>query len=424
MGSEQAVADTPRETSGSGARTAARPAVLGSKAEWARRAGAVRAWSATPRGSAWLDTAWIWLVTRAIFVALTVLVPALLTRGGPHPGPVALWDTQDGYLFTLIALHGYASPVAPMMWPLLPALEHVLLPLTGGDPALAGMLVANAAFFGTLVLLRRLAEREVGPEAARRAAWYLAIFPTAFYFFAPYSESLFLLLSIGAFAGLRERRWWLAGVLGCLAMLTRSAGALLVVPFAVEFVSAWRERGVGASGGRSVVRWWQALWILLIPAAAGIFSGYLALEHDDPLGYLHAAKLLGHTTHWPWEPFVVGIGDLTQLGGVHAITAAHLVLNLLAAAVFVGLTVVVLRLLPLSYGLYCAAVVIYFLTLSEGGELFLAAGDGRYVLMAFPAFVALGVWGRQRRLHELLLVAMPALMAILAAHYLLMLATA
>lgn len=410
MRSDRAVTDVPREADGDGEQSAERTA-----GSWLARARRARAWSATPAGEAWIDAVWIWLVTRAIFVVLTVLVPALLTRGGSGPQYTVLerWGTQDGSLFAQIALHGYGSPVAPMMWPLLPALEHLLLPLTGGNAYVAGMLVANAAFFGALVLLRRLAERELGPDAARRAAWYLAIFPTAFYFFAPYSESLFLMLSIGSFAATRARRWWLAGALGCLAMLARSAGALLVVPFAIEFALAWRAHAA---------RWWQALWILLIPAAAGIFSAYLALEHYDPLGWLHAARLLGHTLHWPWEPFVVGIADLAHLGGVHAITAAHLVLNLLAAAVFAGLAVVVLRILPLSYGLYSAAIVIYFLSLSEGGALFLAAGDGRYVLIIFPAFMVLGVWGRHRRLHELLMVAMPALMAILTAHFLLLLA--
>lgn len=414
--SERAVAETPsRETTGSGEWAAEQPAG-GWAAAWVSRTSAIRAWSATTSGVAWLDAAWIWLVTRAIFVALTLLVPALLTRGGgSQPGPLARWNTQDGYLFAQIALHGYTTLDAPNWWPLLPALEHILMPLTGGDPALAGMLVANVAFFGALVLLRRLAERELGPEVARRAAWYLAIFPTAFYFFAPYSESLFLLLSIGSFAALRARRWWLAGLLGCLAMLARSAGALLVVPFAVEFALAWRAQAA---------RWWQALWVLLIPAAAGIFSGYLVLEHRDPLDYLHAASLRGgHALHWPWVPFFVGLGDLAHLGGVHTITATHLVLNLLVAMAFVGLAVVALRRLPLSYGLYTAAIVLYFLSLNESDTLFVATGDGRYVLMAFPAFLVLGIWGRHRRLHELLMVAMPALLAILAAHYLLMLAS-
>ncbi len=411
MRSERAVTDTPPKTTGSDAPTTGQPAV-----GWASRLDRGRAWAATPEGEAWLDAAWIWLVTRTIFVALTLLVPPLLVQvHGPQPSPLARWGTQDGYLFAQVALHGYATPTAPIMWPLLPGLEHLLMPLTGGDPALAGLLIANAAFFGALVLLRRLAERELGPEAARRAAWYLAIFPTAFYLFAPYSEPLFLLLSIGSFSAARSRRWWLAGILGCLAMLARSAGALLVVPFAVEFALAWRERHV---------RWWQALWVLLIPVAAGIYSGYLALEHLDPLAYLHAASLIGgHALHWPWDPFVVGIADLGRLGEIHAITATHLVLNLLAAVVFVALAAVALRRLPLSYGLYAAAVVLYFLSLNESDALFVVTGDGRYVLMAFPAFFVLGIWGRHRRLHELLMVAMPALMAILAAHFLLLLAS-
>lgn len=418
MRSERAIADTPGETIGDPAPAARAPAAGAPAGGWASWAARVRAWAATAEGAVWLDAAWIWLVTRAIFVALTLLVPALLVQvRGRQPSPLARWGTQDGYLFAQVALHGYATPGAPIMWPLLPALEHVLMPLTGGDPVLAGLIVANAAFFGTLVVLRWLAERELGPEAARRAAWYLAIFPSAFYFFAPYSEPLFLLFSVGSFAAARSRRWWLAGALGCLAMLARSAGALLIVPFAIEFAVAWRAQAV---------RWWQALWILLIPAAAGIYSGYLILEHLDPLAYLHAAAFIGgHALHWPWVPFTVGIGDLAHLGGVNAITAAHLILNLLAAAIFVGLAVAALRMLPLSYGLYGAAIVLYFLSLNESDTLFVATGDGRYVLMSFPAFLVLGIWGaRSRRLHELLMVAMPALMAILAAHFLLMLASA
>ena len=235
----------------------------------------VRRWSETPRGTIWRDAAWIWLLTRVLFVMLSLLVPALLlpNAAGDLERAITRWGQQDAGHFAYIAAHGYYPLYRTAFWPLFPGLEHVLGPVTADNYLLAGILVANAAFFGVLVALRRLVERELGREVARRAILYLAIFPTAFYFFAPYSESLFLFLAICSFAAMRERRWWLAGLLGLFATLTRSAGALLLVPFAVEFYLALRARKA---------HWWEAAWATLIPAAAGLYTAYLALNHRDP----------------------------------------------------------------------------------------------------------------------------------------------
>ncbi|MFI5272371.1 MAG: hypothetical protein ACHQ4H_04975, partial [Ktedonobacterales bacterium] len=85
----------------------------------------VRAWAATPGGRVWVDAGWIWLVTRALFVALTVLVPGLLIHpAAGQPDPLHRWGTQDGYLFTLVAAQGYHVWWHAMMWPAIPGLEH------------------------------------------------------------------------------------------------------------------------------------------------------------------------------------------------------------------------------------------------------------------------------------------------------------
>jgi Gpi18-like mannosyltransferase len=249
----------------------------------------MRSWAATPQGRIWVDAAYVWAVTRVIFLMLTYLVPNLLLRtpGGAGvgiTGPLEQWVTQDGFHFTYIAQHGYYPLWRTAFWPGFPLLAHLFGPVFGGDYGLAGIFASNAAFFGALVALRRLVERELGAEVARRTILYLAIFPTAFYFFAPYSESLFLFLSVCAFAAMRERRWWLAGLLGCLAALTRSSGMMLVAPFAVEFFLAWRQRKA---------RWWQAAWVALIPMAPVIFTAYLYLQHRDPLAWLHSQSYWG-----------------------------------------------------------------------------------------------------------------------------------
>ena len=379
----------------------------------------LEAWAATPSGRAWRDAAWIWLLTRAMFLALTFLVPGLLATTSGAVGIAAQldrWGAQDGGHFAYIAAHGYYPLWRTAFWPLFPALEHVLGPLTGGDYVIAGLLIANVAFFGTLVALRRLAERELGPEGARRTILYLAIFPTALYFFAAYSESLFLLLAISSFAALRERRWWLACGLGLLATLTRSAGALLLVPYTVEWIAAVRLRKA---------HWWDAAWAALIPAAAGIYSAYLYINHRDPLAYVHSESFWGRSLQWPWTTYVIGFqGLFGHAGGSHAFGATHLVLNLGALIIFVGLAVVALRMLPLSYGLYVAALVVYLSLFPAADAVAAVQGGARLVLMAFPAFMALGVWGRRRLVHEALLVLMLPLLALATAHFLLGLAAA
>ena len=59
---------------------------------------------------------------------------------------------------------------------------------------------------------------------------YLAFFPTALFLQAVYSESLFLFLSLGAFALAERRRFASAGVVVGLAVLTRPTGIALVPP--------------------------------------------------------------------------------------------------------------------------------------------------------------------------------------------------
>ena len=69
---------------------------------------------------------------------------------------------------------------------------------------MAAYLVSLAAFLGALVLLHRLTELELGRRLARPTLLLLAVFPAAVYFGAPYSESLFLLLAVGAFYAARS----------------------------------------------------------------------------------------------------------------------------------------------------------------------------------------------------------------------------
>src|SRR5258707_14025527 len=113
-------------------------------------------------------------------------------------------------------------------------------------------------------------------EVWRRTWLFLCIFPTAFFFFAAYNESLFLLLTASAFLAMRRQKWWLAGILGFLAALTRSAGLFLVIPFLWEL---WMARETITGSEQSTMR--RLLDILnrvfpdmIIPLATFLYCGF------------------------------------------------------------------------------------------------------------------------------------------------------
>src|SRR5207248_10279400 len=125
-------------------------------------------------------------------------------------------------------------------FPLFPLLITAFAHILGSwSYLLVGTIISNAALLGALFVIYQLAVEAGGEQVAQRTLLYLCIFPTAFYFFAPYNESLFLLLTASTFLAMRQQRWWLAGLLGLLAALTRSAGILLVIPYLFEL---WTSR--------------------------------------------------------------------------------------------------------------------------------------------------------------------------------------
>jgi hypothetical protein len=162
-----------------------------------------------------------------------------------NEGPAGLllgpWQRFDALHYTRIAAAGYTHPEDSVFPPLFPLLILGLGGLLGGSHTAqmaAAILVSNAALLGLLILLHTVGGQLIGPENAPRLLLYFALFPTGFFLFAPYSESLFLLLTLGSLWLGFNGRLQTAGLLGLLAALTRLTGWVLVVPLAYQF---WRQ---------------------------------------------------------------------------------------------------------------------------------------------------------------------------------------
>ncbi len=190
------------------------------------------------RGMLLLWGAWLLLALRP------TLPPAFVAQfyygSVPSDNPlIAQFQRWDVLRITAVAVSGYAPDNGSATnFPLLPLAIHWLSFITG-DTLVAGLILSNVAAMAALALLYRLTRSLRDDATARRAAILLAFFPTAFFLFMPYTESLFLTLAVGAIFAARQRRWGWAGLLAGAAALTRILGVLLVLPLAVE---AWEQR--------------------------------------------------------------------------------------------------------------------------------------------------------------------------------------
>ena len=363
-----------------------------------------------PNRGIWLDALFVWGSTRILLLTLTFLVPALGGQTSILKNPVnvlQVWYTQDAAHFIYIAQHGYTDWWRAAFFPLFPLLEHVLAPIFGGNYGLAGQVVSNLAFLGALVILRGLVERDFGADVAHRTILYLAIFPAAFYSFAPYSESLSLCLTLGVFAALRQRRWWLAGALGGIGALASAPAVLLLVPFAVEFLVARRYR---------MVRWWESSAALLIPAGTGAFMVYCQLRFHDLLAFLHAQS---HWTRGSQSPGAALVSSVRVLAATRQPEAVFTQAGptLAAVLIFVVLGGLLLWRLPRSYGIYSATLLLAYLLLVPSSAATALQGQGYYVAGVFPVFILLAQWGVREKLHEALVLAQVGLFTVLVSHF-------
>ena len=161
------------------------------------------------------------------------------------------WKRWDALHYVNLADLGYSGYIEDgkhlflVFFPLYPWLMRLVSALTGNTMA-AGLLISFLSYAGGCVYLYKLAAWELGENAARRAVLFLSVFPYAFFFGGIMTESLFFLTPAAGLCAIRPHRWWLAGLFGVLAAMTRMHGILLIGAAAAELVEDkgrfdWRE---------------------------------------------------------------------------------------------------------------------------------------------------------------------------------------
>lgn len=361
---------------------------------------------------------WVFIATRLILALITYIAYILLTAAKYSNTPVNVgalfssWNRWDAANYVRIAQYGYER-VDLAFFPLFPLLIAVIGHLLGSwSYLLVGTLISNVALLGMLCIIYYLATDIADDEIAQRCLLYICIFPTAFFFFAAYNESLYLLFVAATFLALYKQCWWLAGLMGLLAALTRSAGVLLVIPYLYQL---WIQRGELFANGRALLL--SAAPIALVPMGTLIYALYCWITVGNPLEFITVQQHSGRHLNWPWVGIWQAISALVLFHpqAFGSANQAHLLLDLSATLGFILLIVLGWRRLPKSYSIWMSVLMTYFLLYPATEKPDILLSNQRFVLELFPAFITLALLGKQYpRLHSILLLVFPTLLAVLS----------
>jgi hypothetical protein len=300
----------------------------------------------------------------------------------PLMSVIAPWHRYDTAWYAKIAIQGYRADNSIVIPPLYPTLMRFLALFVGGNYVLAGIIVSNIACLIAFILLYKLIQFEFQDnDLAARTLLCLAAFPTAYYLLAPYTEPLFLALTLGAFLSALHKRWWWAALFGFLASLTRLQGAVLILPMAWIAYVQYREQGLLQNLTRNLQR---------IPAVIAAPLGsvsYLLYLSINQLGSLDAAfaNEWRLSTTLPWITIGAYLDRVSQ-HLVHDFESN----NAFALILMATLAIIVTFKMRPAYALYVwSTLIIILLRYHDNAGQFESAF--RYVLLLFPCFIALGM---------------------------------
>jgi hypothetical protein len=352
-----------------------------------------------------------WALTRVAYVILAAIAALVLQARGTRGANIfTVWQRFDTNWYIGIATEGYSRPQQIAFFPLYPALIRLISVITGGNALYAALIVANLSLVAALIAIGALAAWEA--HNLRIVPWAmtaLLIYPFSFFLTAAYTEGLFLTFAALCLLFARQGRWRLAVLMALLAGATRPTGVALIVPLAWEWLrqqgllepDLWR--GLLRAGRAQVARSWvgslvvaaRREWIGLLAVAAvpaflvalGMFAG---VRFRHPLLIVNVRRDYWGLVSAPvWRTIPREIIHMFQ-APFGSDSQIIMVLDVLCLALATGGVIALIRRMPMSYILYIVGLLYLCVAQPAAVAVQVLQGPGRYLVAAFPLFLALG----------------------------------
>lgn len=279
---------------------------------------------------------------------------------------VSLRIHWDSFWYIKIAKIGYEYVPKQMssiaFFPLYPALMWTLSYLTTIDLSLSGWIISIISLAVGLIFLYKLVKENHSQIDPLLVIGLLLIFPSSFFLTSVYTESLFLSLSIIFFYYLLKKQFIYAAIFLSLCCLCRVNGLFLFAPFIYEYFKLY--------GFRKFFNL-QLLSFLIAPLGIISFTIYEYIKFQEPLAFLKSQMEWGRKFVFNAEHF--------QL--ISPSSYSNLATDLLFLIVGITCSILLMRYVRLSYGLYCLITLI--IPVLSGTLMSIS----RYSLILFPIFI-------------------------------------
>ncbi len=316
----------------------------------------------------------------------------------------------DGVHYLTIASRGYSSQYTQVFFPLYPLLIRfcsVLLPFI--SPVAIGITLSSLFFLLSLVIFWKLLILDYSEKEIYFIFLFLIFFPVSFFWGSLYTESLFLLLSLLSFYFARKKKWLFAAALVGIASATRLTGIFLLPALLWE---QWQDK-LKTQNSKLKIRFpnsniipniklsFQLLYCFIVtllhspilylaPLGLIFYMIYLQTQFGDYLYFWHAQPVFGAERSgarlvflpqviWRYlkifgsnnifaEAFWIAVLEfVSSIGAIFLLILAHLKRVRFSYLLFAWLTVIV----PTLTGTFSSMP--------------------RYVMLAFPIYIVLGL---------------------------------
>jgi hypothetical protein len=310
----------------------------------------------------------------------------------------------DGAWYVSIARNGYEKRPFDLEkehnWAFFPLYPLAIRAVAGftGNYRLTGIALSNIFFFIALILFHKLVLAFGYDELlASRAIFYTAAFPTSYFFSLPWTTSLFLLVTVGSFLAARCGAWWLAGLCAGLASATRYNGIFLFPALLIFYWQCNRPFKLRAN----------ILWLLLAPSGLLIFMSYLHAITGNAFAFADAQAVW--KVHWgfflqPLLTFIISPFELSAGWNFR-------MLNFAAAATALACGIAWIRRRQWAWAFYI------FISVLTPLSTVTLEGHTRYMVVVFPMFVMLAIWGRSAIVDQIIRTVFLVLLALMAAFF-------